>query len=504
VNTHFKFFARLSAAATLGLALATSAAAAASKEQLVIDQVNEPASLDPQVQWNPDSYYVYRNIFDNLLTRDPSGKLIGHIATSWRYIDDTHVEFTIRDGVAFHDGSPLTPQDVVFSVKRIIDPAFGSPQLSQFNQITDAAVTGPHTVVLTTDGPSPVLLAQLAKLAVVPQKIVEKVGNQAFNTHPIGSGPYKFDAWQRGVSVTLVRNDDYWGTKGVFPRVVFRTVPDAATRLANLQAGTTDLVTTLDTDQAAQLEASATAKPLYALGERVGYLQLNTTMPPLDDVRVRRAIALALDREGIIEGILGGHAEATAELVTPIHVGYTPGIKALPYDPQQAAQLLEQAGDKIGTPIELASGPAYDQRIVQAIQQMLTSVGLKVDVKVSDMASLIASIRQGPTKAPAMNFGTWSCTCQDADGVLYSLLHSSSGWASVKDPAVDAALDKARKSLDPKVRDEQYRIVNQFVVDQMPIVPIYRVALVFGASRHLQWTPTPDQSLFLNRMSWQQ
>ena len=155
----------------------------------------------------------------------------------------------------FHDGSKLTAEDVAYSVQRIIDPKFASPQLGQFDQITKAEATGPNVVTLTTKSPYPALLAQLVKLSIVPKKIVEEVGKDAFNLKPVGSGPYKFDGWQRGVAVTLTRNDDYWGTKGPFASVIFRAVPDAATRVADLQTGTADLAVSLDSDQAAQLKA---------------------------------------------------------------------------------------------------------------------------------------------------------------------------------------------------------------------------------------------------------
>ncbi len=208
--------------------------AQAAKDRLVIDLAGEPSSLDPQQQWNPDSYYVYRNIFDNLVTRDDAGQIVPEIATSWKNLSDTKVEFQLRDDVTFHDGSKLTPDDVVYSVRRITDPAFASPQRDQFGKIVGAEATGPHSVVLTLDSPYPALLAQLVKLSIVPKHVVEKIGNDAFNLAPVGSGPYKFVSWQRGVAVTLVRNDAYWGRKGRFATAVFRAVPDGATRLADI------------------------------------------------------------------------------------------------------------------------------------------------------------------------------------------------------------------------------------------------------------------------------
>src|SRR4029077_12649140 len=165
------FPTRLFAATAFGLAIVWGAMPAqADKDHLVVDLVNEPSSLDPHVQWNPDSYDVYRNIFDNLVTRDDAGQIIPQIGTSWKYLSDTQITFELRTDVTFHDGSKLTPEDVAYSVQRITDPKFASPQLGQFDQIIKAEVTGPSSVTLTTKSPYPALLAQLVKLSIVPKK----------------------------------------------------------------------------------------------------------------------------------------------------------------------------------------------------------------------------------------------------------------------------------------------------------------------------------------------
>src|SRR5215467_5173996 len=145
---------KLASAAALAIALLTSTAYAQSaKDTLTIDLSNDAATLDPHVQWDTDSYSIYRNIFDNLLTRDADGKIVPQVATAWRYVSDTVIDFDIRTDVKFHDGTALTPDDVVFSVKRITDPAFKSPQLGQFNSIVKAEVVAPNTVRLTTKEP---------------------------------------------------------------------------------------------------------------------------------------------------------------------------------------------------------------------------------------------------------------------------------------------------------------------------------------------------------------
>jgi len=492
----------LAAACAAIFALGSIAPVQASKERLVVDLVNEPSSLDPQVQWNPDSYYVYRNIFDNLLTRDDKGEIVPQVATSWKYLSDTEIEFQLRPDIAFHDGSKLTADDVVFSVKRITDRSFGSPQLGQFDKIIDAVALSPTTVKLTTSGAYPALLAQLVKLSIVPKAIVETVGKDAFNLKPVGSGPYKFENWQRGVAVTLSRNDAYWGMKGPFPSVVFRAVPDSATRLANLQAGTSDLAVTLDSDQAAQLKSAAKAKPLTGLTERVAYLRLNTTKPPFDNIKVRQAAALAIDKDGLVDGLLGGFDKPVGQLLTPAIFGWVDGMPSAKYDPAKAKALVAEAGPTAKAEIELSTAPVFDQRIVQAVQQQLSEVGLNVKIAMSDTASYLKRAQAGPEGTSTLSFGRWSCACQDADGVLFPLLHKSSGWSAYRNDKTDSLLEEARQTLDKDKRLAAYKQVHEIVAAEAPVIPLYQAIVIYGATKNLNFTPTPNESMFLNRMSW--
>ncbi len=157
-----------------GVALAVFALPAFARD-ITIDLAGEPSSLDPHLQWNPDSYYDYRNVFDNVVTRNNAGEIVPQLATEWEQVSDTELVLTIRDDVTFHDGEPLEPSDVVYSVLRITNPDFASPQLGQFNQIIGAEVVDGNKVKLTTDGPYPALMAQLVKLSVVPEHVVEAV-----------------------------------------------------------------------------------------------------------------------------------------------------------------------------------------------------------------------------------------------------------------------------------------------------------------------------------------
>jgi peptide/nickel transport system substrate-binding protein len=485
-----------------GVALIALALPAFARD-LTIDLSGEPSSLDPHMQWNPDSYYVYRNIFDNVVTRDNDGNIVPQIATEWEYLSDTELLLTIRDDVTFHDGTPLTPEDVAFSVMRIIDPEFGSPQLGQFNQIATAEVMGDNQVKLTTKSPYPALMAQLVKLSVVPRHVVEEVSKDAFNQSPVGSGPYTFEEWNRGVSVTLVKNESYWGDMGPFDTAVFRAVPDAATRIADLQAGTADLVVGLDSDGALQLAGNPAVKTLSVPTERVAFLGMNLDIPPFDDPDLRRAASLAIDSVAITDGLLGAGEVPMAQLSSPAHFGFSEGIAPFEYDPELAAEIVAGKADVAATPATFGTAPVFDQRVVQALQQMLNDVGFNVSISMTDMPTFLAAAR-APDRAerPHLSFGRWSCACQDADGIAYPLLHSGSSWSRVSVPELDALLEEARTSIDPAVRQAAYDEVHQTNREQYLVRAIYQAAVLYGATAALEFQPTANESMFLNRMSW--
>jgi len=475
--------------------------AIADQANLVVDLPTDPASLDPHLQWDPDSYAAYRNMFDNVVTRDPSGAIVPQVATGWRYEDDTHVVFTIRDDISFHDGTRLTPEDVVYSVKRITDPAFKSPQLSQFDQITGAEVIGPHEIRLTTRTAYPVLLAQLTKLSVVPRAAVEALGEK-FNQQPIGSGPYKFVSRRQGVNIVMVANETYWRGKPPFPRVELHPVGDESTRIADVRTGRADIARLLSTDNADTLKTDKTVKVLWTPTERVSLFMLNTLDGPTRDRRVREAIAHAIDRDVIIEALLKGYAKAVNEPLTPASFGFDISISSYGFDPAQSKALLAQAGIAPGTKISFLTSPVFDQRVVQALQQMLGDVGLSAELKTLDLATYLRARQGRPEEAGDVSFFRWSCGCQDADGTLFPLFNSTSQWSKYKNLAVDAALQTGRNTLDTAVRAAAYRDALAIIHEEIPVVPLYQDAAMYVARLPIQFAPTANESFFLFDMAW--
>ncbi len=221
--------AACSTSGTPGSSASGGTGGSAAGPALTVDISSYPASLDPGLQYDTESYTVYRNIFDQLVHRNPANEqVVPWLATSWKQQNATTWTFTIRKGVKFSDGEQLTAADAAFSIERILDPKFASQQEANFSAIASATGSG-DTLTIKTKYPSPTLLSYLTTLSVVPEAYVKKVGNAAFNLHPVGSGPYEFVSSTPGSEVTLKRNPGYWGAKPQIASVDFRAVPDIAT-----------------------------------------------------------------------------------------------------------------------------------------------------------------------------------------------------------------------------------------------------------------------------------
>ena len=403
----------------------------------------------------------------------------------------------------FQDGSKLTPEDVAFSVRRIINPDFRSPQLSQYDQIVSAEVTGPAQVTLHTKTSYPVLLAQLVKLSIVPKAYVEKVGDTRFNQEVMGSGPYKLRSWQRGQQVVLDANDAYWRGRPPFRSVTFRAVPDATTRIADARSGRADITRGLNPDDAVTLKNERDLKVLAVPTERVAYLFVNAQAGPTKDKRVRQAIAMAVDRDTIISALQQGYAKPVNIVLTPANFGYAADIQGWPFDPARARALVKEAGAE-GATIQLLTAPAYDRRLNEAVQQMLADVGLKVEIVSVDLPTYLRRRQGTPEEAGGVAQGRWSCACQDADGVIWPLFHSGSIWSKFANPEFDAAVDAARTTLDEGKRLADYHRAFEILRDEVPGVGLFQdYALYLARAGSCNGRRRRMQAFFVMDMKWQ-
>ncbi|MCI2416941.1 ABC transporter substrate-binding protein [Saccharopolyspora sp. K220] len=467
---------------------------------VVIDTANYPSTLDPGKQYDTDTYSVYRNIFDQLLRRDSrTNAVVPWLATAWRQTDPVTWRFTMRQGVTFSDGSPLTANDAAFSINRILDKKFGSQQYANFSVISQASADGADLVVRTSV-PSPTLLSYLTTLSVVPQAYVQRVGDKKFAVAPIGSGPFVLQSATAGSEVVLQANPRWWGPPTQIRTAVFRAVPNMASRVADLQSRKADLATTLTPDAADQIRRDPKLAILSTPTERVAYVAFNAIGGgPTNDPRVRKAIAEAIDYDALIHNLQRGYAQPINSMATPLAFGYDTSLPNNKHDPEDAKRLLREAG-AVGAKLVMATSPSFDPQVVQAIQADLAAVGLQVEIQNSDQATYLKKVQDPAHNWGSVRFGRWSCSCLDSDGVIYPLFHTGEIWSSYSNPEFDGLVEQAREVTDPQHRMALYRAAFELLNRDLPGIGLFQSYAIYGANSRLQWTPDASESLFLDQM----
>ena len=375
MRTSGKFFV---AVMICSMALTVAIPVAALAQGVAIALGSEPTTLDPQLREDGGERAVNDNIYDTLMVRTPDGTLkLGLAASEPTLLDPQTWQVKLRPGVTFHNGESFNAEAVVYSIKRIIDPEFNSEQISFFNTITDAVKVDDLTVKIVTKGPDPILLSRLYWMKMVPP-VYSK--NAKFAVAPVGTGPYKFVEWQRGQTITLERNNDYWGTKPPIEKVTYRFVEEPGTRLAGLMAGEFDVITNLLPEFTQQVPQA-----IHILGLEHPIVILNADGGPTKDVRVRQALNYAVDKQALAEGLFEGYAQvAQGQLLSPSFFGYNQNVNAYAYDPQKAKTLLKQAG-AAGATVELigtAGRWLKDRELVESVAAYWDAAGVKTKVRI--------------------------------------------------------------------------------------------------------------------------
>jgi peptide/nickel transport system substrate-binding protein len=298
----------------------------------------------------------------------------------------------LRQGVKFQNGEPVTAEDVKFSLELFGSPEReGASQYNNFKFIQDAEIVDPETIVVHMSEPD-FLFEQNSPFAwVLPEKYYNKVGSDGFEEHPIGAGPYKLDEWRHGEYIKLSAFDDYYLGKPSIDKVEFKIITDDAARAAALRAGEIDMAAPLQPDQLDTLGSTDGLKVASVSGLERVYLNIDTFKPPFDDLNVRLAINHAIDRQSIIDNILGGQAQITPTMIAPVETGYNPDLEPYSYDPDLAKDELAQAGypngigDKYGTTtLACLQRYASTEDVCTAMADMLTKVGIPARPKVMD------------------------------------------------------------------------------------------------------------------------
>jgi peptide/nickel transport system substrate-binding protein len=385
------------------------------KDQWVIAFGEEPFTLNPANKGAlaAVSDWVQVHIFDALV--DVTGTdlltLKPMLAERWENPNPNTWRFHIRRGVKFHNGDPLTAEDVKFTIDLALANK-GAMQNSYLGSTESVRVLDPYTVELVTKTPFPPLLTNLSRVHIMP-RAYDKIGPDAFGSkQPIGTGPYKFVEWQRGQRMVLEANSDHWRGAPTPKRLVFRFIPDPSTRAAELKAGGVDIITGPPVAQLKELAAGDTTIVTIPAVRVIAY-PMNTLQKPLDDVRVRRALNLAVDRETIVKTLLQGYGKPTGQPFIPGWLGYDPEIKPFPYDQAQAKKLLADAGYPSGFDLtwNISTGVFLaDKEIAEAASAMLGQVGVRVRLVPTERAKIQKDLQAATFDG--ITAGQWGTTAE--------------------------------------------------------------------------------------------
>ncbi len=506
------------------------AGAALAQKPLVIAYQGGAVTLDPHMRNETTTLSWQQHIFETPFFYSPDGKVIPVLAKSIEQIDDNTWKLYLKSGVKFHDGSPMTAEDVAFSIMRAATHE-KSQMKGYVGKIIEAKALDPTTVLIKTKVPDPLLPAHLDHAAVIPKAYLERVGEAGFQKRPIGTGPYKFVSWLNGDHLNLEAFEDYWGPKPTFKKVKLVNIPNGATRVAALLSGEADVVEKVLPQDFARVERSGTATVKQTPGIRIIYIALDywreygsEGLPdgaknPFLDPRARKAIAMAIDEVAIVKKIMGGAATVAEQFLAPVHEGYDPGIRRFAYDPKAARKILEDLGygdtngdgwlelpTKDGGRVTFklridAPNDRYlnDAQIAQALASMLRKIGIKAEVNAVPKKVFFPNMTKGHFTMYMAGWGS-----MDSINTALSLFHSkdASGLYGrfnrmrYKNPEVDRLIEEAAKTFDKTRRDALLKKAMRIaMVEDVAYIPLHYENVIAGMRKGLNYQPRPDEYL---------
>lgn len=459
---------------------------------------SEPTSLDPHAVDDGGERAINDNVYETLLTRTPDGELAPGLAADLpTQVDDTTWEFTLREGVSFHNGEPFNAGSVVASVDRMIR-LIGAEQTDQsgfFASITGAEAVDDTTVRITTDGPDGVLPARMYWMKMVPASVADE---DDLSDDPVGTGPYRFVEFVRGDRITLESNADYWDGAPDISRVTYKFIEEPGTRLAGLLSGEYDLITNLSPEDVERAPKSAQVQ-----GQEHPVLILDADDGITADVRVRQALNHAVDKDEIVEQLYGGYAEVDAgQLLSPSILGHDPSLEPYEYDPDRARELLEEAGASGGTVTLVGTSGRWlkDRELVEAVAGYWQAVGLTVKTQIMEFGAYLDVLFDRNARADAIYVSS-SNDILDADRQLSTYYQSGGVGSSNTDEDLSNLITQARQATDEDVRDDLYHQALQRAYDEAYFVWLVNNQDIYGMSERLDWQPRVDAKLLIKEMT---
>lgn len=515
----------LAGAVALGaFALTASVSAPALAQELKIAIAAEPSSADPHFHNLTPNNQIARHVFETLMDMDELQRLRLGLAASYKLIDDLTWEFKLRPNVKFHDGSPLTADDVIFSFNRVPNvPKAPAPKTAYVRGKTLEKIDD-LTLRIKTAAPAPLMLSDVAQIEIMSAKAAANVTTEDLNAGKgtVGTGPYQFVEFVPGDRLVVKRNEAYWGQKQPWERVTFRFVKSDPTRVAALLSGDVDVIENVPTADAARLAKDARVTVASALSNRVIYLHLDryraetpfakakdgSSIPnPFNNLKVRQALSMAINRPAIVDRIMEGEAVPAAQLLPDSYAGTSRNLKPVAYNVDGAKKLLAEAGFPNGFALTI-HGPngryTNDTKIIEALAQMFTRVGIDTKVETLPPAVFFSRASAGtPERTPEFSLilAGWSAGTGEPGDSLKALIGGfdpKAGMGSANrgryaNAEVDELIKKALSTVNDNERNALVAKATEIAMNDVGIIPIQYPKNTWAAKKGLRVTPRTDE-----------
>lgn len=528
---------------TAGVSLLLFAVSTQAKD-LTIGIASEPSSVDPHYHNLGPNNSAARSIYDRLINMDGQMKLTPALATSWKAVDDTTWEMKLRKNVTFHDNTPFTADDVVFTFDRIPHVPNSPSSFTKFSKTFQSIeAIDDYTLKITTKGRQPLTPNNLAQVSIISKETVENyykanptiakdalsVDSSHFNSGKLsmGTGPYKLVSWKPGEPMVLQANQDYWGSAPTFDNVKVRPLKNDAARLAALQSGDVDMIDGVPTADLANVEKNEKLSLFKTPSYYAIYLHMDSDREespnitakdgskiknPLRDVRVRQAISKAINREGIVARIMDGAASPASQMIPAGFSGVSSKLQPVAYDVEGAKKLLADAGYGDGFKM-IINGPndryVNDEQIAQVIAQLLSRIGIEMSVQTEPKATYFKNA--SALKYSFMLLG-WGSSTGEQGSTLMSLIHTYdkekgmgiSNRGRFSNTELDALLEDAMADVDESSRSGKIALAAEKAIgEHFAIIPVHYQMNFWAARKGITYTPRADNYTIISEISGQ-
>ncbi len=476
---------------------------------VTLAQASDPVTLDPHRAGGDIGANITKNICENLAVYDANDKLIPELALSWEQLSENEWIYNLRKDVKFSNGEPFNSEAVVYNIERANSKEYPR-QAFEFRSYYDRCeIIDEYTLKVFTKTEDKLLPVHLGDIPMIAPKHAKAVGEEGLSTEVYGTGSYVLESWERDQQIVLKANPNCWREEPEVKKYIIKTIPESATRIAELLSGTVDIIYDVNFEDLPMLEGQKNVHIESKLTRRIPYIAFNTldwtSEKAIKDARVRQAMNYAVDRNAIIQSLMGGYAYPLPTIYREDFPEHDPSIKGFEYNPQKAKELLKEAGYENGFSIQCQVSNGLLQKateIAQAVASYLEAVNIKMEVipmELNTMRSIIIN-GQEQKKAASTFIWSWASKPETLDSWLTGIVHSSGMSSYNAIEGYDELVDKILTETDPNVKKSLYLEFQKKLVEDPPYIYLFQQESIYGVGEKLDWSPSDYQMVLAREM----